>query len=75
MDSAGPISKVFFLWVQPVLRAGWRQPLQNGQAPPFPKRLQGSLQKRFNDLWADELRRSSRKGPSLRRARPLLPPE
>eukprot|EP00931_Biecheleriopsis_adriatica_P106427 TRINITY_DN8088_c0_g5_i1.p1 TRINITY_DN8088_c0_g5~~TRINITY_DN8088_c0_g5_i1.p1 ORF type:complete len:1305 (-),score=211.21 TRINITY_DN8088_c0_g5_i1:124-4038(-) len=59
MDSAGPFSRALFLWFQPVMRAGFRHPLQASDAIQLPKQLVSStircqFQERLNaeQSWA-----------------------
>mmetsp|Transcript_2532 Transcript_2532/g.7268 ORF Transcript_2532/g.7268 Transcript_2532/m.7268 type:complete len:1279 (+) Transcript_2532:108-3944(+) len=55
MDSASCISKVLFLWVQPMLRAGFWRPLEAEDRPPLPKRLKpADAYANFERLWKEQ---------------------
>jgi len=68
-DFAGIISKVLFLWVQPMMRAGFQRPLREDDAIDLPKRVSpAALQLRFKELWTAEVTTAiGPKGPSLLR--------
>jgi len=60
METAGFVSRALFLWVQPIVRAGFHRPLQADDALPLPQRLRpDNIRDRFELLWAEERRRAA----------------
>ena len=55
MDAAGPVSKFFFLWAEPLVWAGFRRPLVKTDALRLPRRLApAEIYGRFVKLWSQE---------------------
>lgn len=56
MDNAGPVSRAFLLWVDPMMWAGARRPLGADEALKLPRRLHpANLQQIFEQAWTTEL--------------------
>eukprot|EP00928_Gymnodinium_smaydae_P041463 TRINITY_DN2805_c0_g2_i1.p1 TRINITY_DN2805_c0_g2~~TRINITY_DN2805_c0_g2_i1.p1 ORF type:complete len:1130 (-),score=112.85 TRINITY_DN2805_c0_g2_i1:510-3863(-) len=73
MDRAGIVSRALFLWVQPVIRGGFKKALQANDAVELPQRLAPAvIYERFKVLWEAEVASVQNKNGSPKRTPSLV---